>query len=126
MIPPAKHGGRKRTIDVREILNGIFYVLWTGCQGQALPKETYRRQHRLSEPETSSLRRALVSHRRCIRDQPIAHETTPCIQRSVAVRERTPSHPAGGVQRTGEPASELCLHPSVITSHRTWRMCDER
>jgi transposase len=31
MVPPAKPGGRKRTIDVREILNGIFYVLWTGC-----------------------------------------------------------------------------------------------
>jgi transposase len=39
MIPPAKHGGRKRTIDVREILNGIFYVLSTGCQWQALPKD---------------------------------------------------------------------------------------
>src|SRR5262249_56113426 len=23
----------------REILNGIFYVLWTGCQCQALPKD---------------------------------------------------------------------------------------
>ncbi len=32
-------GGRKRTIDVREILNGIFYVLSTGCQWQALPKD---------------------------------------------------------------------------------------
>ena len=32
MIPPAKHGGRKHTIDVREILNGIFYVVSTGCQ----------------------------------------------------------------------------------------------
>ena len=39
LIPPAKHGGRKRTIDVREVLNGIFYVLWTGCQWQALPKD---------------------------------------------------------------------------------------
>ena len=39
MIPPAKYGGRKRTIDVREILNGIFYVLSTGCQWQALPKD---------------------------------------------------------------------------------------
>ena len=39
MIPPAKHGGRKCTIDVREILNGIFYVLSTGCQWQALPKD---------------------------------------------------------------------------------------
>jgi transposase len=39
MVPPGKHGGRKRTIDVREILNGILYVLWTGCQWQALPKD---------------------------------------------------------------------------------------
>src|SRR6266581_447932 len=39
LIPPAKHGGRKRSIDVREALNGIFYVLCTGCQWQALPKD---------------------------------------------------------------------------------------
>src|SRR6185295_8581797 len=32
MIPPARHGGRKRSVNVREVLNGIFYVLWTGCQ----------------------------------------------------------------------------------------------
>jgi transposase len=39
MIPPARHGGRKRSVDVREVLNGIFYVLWTGCQWKALPKD---------------------------------------------------------------------------------------
>ena len=39
LIPPAKHGGRKREVNVREILNGIFYVLWTGCQWKALPKD---------------------------------------------------------------------------------------
>ena len=39
MIPPARHGGRKRSIDIREILNAIFYVLWTGCQWKALPKD---------------------------------------------------------------------------------------
>ena len=39
MIPPARHGGRKRSVNVREILNGIFYVLSTGCQWQALPKD---------------------------------------------------------------------------------------
>ena len=32
MIPPAKRGGRPRTVNVREVLNGIFYVLSTGCQ----------------------------------------------------------------------------------------------
>ncbi len=39
MIPPAKRGGRKRSVDVREVLNGIFYVLSTGCQWNALPKD---------------------------------------------------------------------------------------
>ena len=39
LIGPAKRGGRKRTVDVREVLNAIFYVLWTGCQWKALPKD---------------------------------------------------------------------------------------
>jgi transposase len=39
LIPPAKRGGRKRTVDEREVLNGIFYVLATGCQWRALPKD---------------------------------------------------------------------------------------
>src|SRR5260370_18923041 len=38
-IPPAKHGGRRREVNVREVLNAIFYVLSTGCQWQALPKD---------------------------------------------------------------------------------------
>lgn len=39
LIRPAKRGGRRRTVDVREVLNAIFYVLCTGCQWQALPKD---------------------------------------------------------------------------------------
>ena len=39
LVLPAKHGGRKRTVDVREVVNGIFYVLSTGCQWRALPKD---------------------------------------------------------------------------------------
>ena len=39
LIPPAKHGGRKRSVDLREVLNAIFYVLSTGCQWKALPKD---------------------------------------------------------------------------------------
>src|ERR687891_487290 len=39
LIPPAKRGGRRRTVDVREVLNAIFYVLATGCQWRALPKD---------------------------------------------------------------------------------------
>ena len=39
LIPPARRGGRRRSVDTREVLNAIFYVLWTGCQWQALPKD---------------------------------------------------------------------------------------
>src|SRR6266849_11201961 len=38
-IPPAKHGGRHREVNVREVMNANFYVLSTGCQWQALPKD---------------------------------------------------------------------------------------
>jgi len=39
LIPPAKHGGRKRTVVVREVVNGLMYVLSTGCQWRAIPKD---------------------------------------------------------------------------------------
>ena len=39
LIPPAKRGGRRRTVDVREVMNGVFYVLGTGCQWRAIPKD---------------------------------------------------------------------------------------
>lgn len=38
LIPPAKRGGNKRTVNVREVVNGIMYVPSTGCQWAALPK----------------------------------------------------------------------------------------
>jgi putative transposase len=37
LIPAAKTGGRPRTVAMREVLNGIFYVLKTGCQWGNLP-----------------------------------------------------------------------------------------
>jgi transposase len=39
MIPPAKRGGDKRTVKVREVVNGLLYVLSTGCQWRAMPKD---------------------------------------------------------------------------------------
>ena len=38
-IRPAKRGGRPRTVDVREVVNAILYLLGTGCQWRALPKD---------------------------------------------------------------------------------------
>ena len=39
MIPPARRGGRRRSVNVREVLNGIVYMLSTGCQWKAMPKD---------------------------------------------------------------------------------------
>ncbi len=39
LIPPAKRGGNKRTVKMREIVNGLMYILSTGCQWRAIPKE---------------------------------------------------------------------------------------
>ena len=38
-IPRAKRGGNKRTVDEREVMNGLMYVLSTGCQWRAMPKD---------------------------------------------------------------------------------------
>ena len=38
-IPPAKRGGNKRTVNIREIVNGLMYILSTGCQWRAIPKD---------------------------------------------------------------------------------------
>ena len=38
-IPRAKRGGNKRTVNVREVVNGLMYVLSTGCQWRAVPKD---------------------------------------------------------------------------------------
>lgn len=39
LIPPAKRGGRKREVNVREVVNGLLCVLSTGCQWRAVPKD---------------------------------------------------------------------------------------
>ncbi len=39
LIPPARRGGNRRHVDVREVMNGIMYVSTTGCQWRAVPKD---------------------------------------------------------------------------------------
>jgi transposase len=39
LIPPAKRGGRQREKDERELVNGIMYVLSTGCAWRYVPKD---------------------------------------------------------------------------------------
>src|SRR5277367_241476 len=39
LIAPGKTGGGKRTVVMREVVNGLMYVLSTGCQWRAIPKD---------------------------------------------------------------------------------------
>lgn len=39
MIPPPKHGGRPRKVDIREVVNAMFYLLRTGCSWEMLPHD---------------------------------------------------------------------------------------
>jgi transposase len=42
-IPPAKPGGNKRTVNIREVVNGLMYILSTGCQWNAIPRDLPRK-----------------------------------------------------------------------------------
>ena len=39
LVPPSKHGGRPRTVDIREVINTILYLNRTGCQWDMLPHD---------------------------------------------------------------------------------------
>src|SRR3954454_21403762 len=39
LLPPAKPGGRPREVDLREVLNGIFYITRGGCAWRMMPTD---------------------------------------------------------------------------------------
>ena len=39
LFPPAKPGGRPRTVDLREVVSATLYVLRTGCAWRMLPHD---------------------------------------------------------------------------------------
>lgn len=39
LLPPAKRLGRPRTADLREVVNGLLYMLRAGCPWRLLPKD---------------------------------------------------------------------------------------
>ena len=39
LIPAPKTGGRPRTVDMREIINAIFYILASGCAWRLMPHD---------------------------------------------------------------------------------------
>lgn len=39
VIPPARRGGRRRSVNLREVVQGLLYILETGCGWRHLPKD---------------------------------------------------------------------------------------
>ena len=39
LIGPGRRSGNKRTVNVREVVNGLMYIVSTGCQWRAIPND---------------------------------------------------------------------------------------
>ena len=39
LVPSAKHGGRPRTTDIRQVINGLLYLTRSGCAWRMLPRD---------------------------------------------------------------------------------------
>ncbi len=39
LIPPARRGGNKRTANMRTVVDSLMYILGTGCQWAAIPRD---------------------------------------------------------------------------------------
>src|SRR3954471_10842553 len=39
LLPPAKPGGRPRSVDLREVINGILYIVRGGCAWRMMPHD---------------------------------------------------------------------------------------
>ena len=39
LLPPARLGGRPRTVDLRAVVDAILFIASSGCQWRMLPKD---------------------------------------------------------------------------------------
>jgi putative transposase len=81
MIPPERWGGRTRSVEMREVFNGILYLNRTGCSWRALPHDL---------PNTSTVRHYYDRFRRDGTWQRV-HDTLRERVRTAAGKESTPS-----------------------------------
>ena len=54
LIPPGKPGGGKRSVVMRNVVDGVMYILSTGCQVASDPKRPSAAQHAVRLPRSLS------------------------------------------------------------------------
>jgi putative transposase len=57
LIPSPKPGGHPRTVKIREVVNGIFYVPWGGSPGGSSPRN-FRPGRRCTTTSGSGVKKA--------------------------------------------------------------------
>ena len=119
LIPPARRGGRKREVNVREVVNGIMYILSTGCQWRYLPRDLPPRStvfdyfQRWSQNKTlDKLHQSLYA--RCREQVGRKTEPTACAIDSQSVKSCEKGGPA--LIRTGSTAARSSRARSAISS----------
>lgn len=98
-VPPAKTGGRRRTTDMREVVNALLYLASAGCAWRLLPKcfapvSTVRRhfypgrkRHILTD--TSGFVISVLVHTADIEDRDGAVDVLKAEDRHLAIRSRS-------------------------------------
>ena len=65
MIPPARHGGRKRSVNVREVLNGIFLCIVDRLPMEGTAQGSAAQEHGARLSRTLELGRNIGAHPSC-------------------------------------------------------------
>src|SRR5271170_1532423 len=107
LIPPAKPGGGKRRTDMRAVMNGVMYLLSTGCQWRYIPKDF---------PPYSTIHHYFVWWQ-CDGVLDRIHHALYVECREKAEREASPTAAAGDTHR--QRANLLMLAGTA----RRWRAC---
>jgi transposase len=126
-LPPRRRLGRPREVDLRKVLQAILYILSTGCQWRALPKEfppystvqgyfyAWRDTGRWQKIVTALVRRA----RRKLGRMPGQRQPSSTVKvpprPKLAVREATmPANVSTGASGTSSPTPMAFCSPSTF------------
>src|SRR5450432_2207251 len=104
LIPPGKRGGDKRTVIMREVVNGLMYILSTGCQWRAIPKDLPPRSTLYDYFDLWSWDRTLdlIHHELYVKcREAIGREASPTAPSSIAKASRALKKMLWGKRRDG-------------------------